>query len=219
MKIYVVGNNKNRFLLNDIRERFVVNQEHNNDNIDFLNPWYCELTAMYHLWKNCNDDIVGLEHYRRYFVNNRDMLLNKNEIQELLHNSDVVLTKWDYLARTKCKNSWEYLAPNTKEYILKFLDTVQPDEKDFILHDMRTATYFAKCNMFICNKEILNEYCKWFFPNATCFTTQELLQYPRCVGYVSEFIFGSFLKMKEYKITWQKSVEYDKTTQLIIGRF
>ena len=78
MKIYVVGSNKNIFLpLDDIREKFIINETHKGDNIDDLNPWYCELTGLYYLWKNCDDDIVGLEHYRRYFVNNQNKLLSK----------------------------------------------------------------------------------------------------------------------------------------------
>ena len=94
MKIYVVGNTKNKFLqLNNIREKFLVDQPHEGDNIDNLNPWYCELTGLYYLWKHCNDDIVGLEHYRRYFVNEKKNILNEFEIKEILKNNDIILYK------------------------------------------------------------------------------------------------------------------------------
>ena len=60
-KIYVVGSSKTKFLpLDGIREKFLVDVDHDGDNIDSLNPWYSELTGMYYLWKHCNDDIVVL---------------------------------------------------------------------------------------------------------------------------------------------------------------
>ena len=40
------------------------------DSISNLNPFYCELTGIYWAWKNMSPkiDIVGFNHYRRYFM-------------------------------------------------------------------------------------------------------------------------------------------------------
>ena len=72
MAIVVVGSSKNMFPeLDEGREKFLIDEPHSVDNIDGRNPWYCELTGLYWLWKNSDAYYVGLEHYRRYFESRR----------------------------------------------------------------------------------------------------------------------------------------------------
>lgn len=90
MKIYVVGSSKNKFFkLDESREKFLIDKPHEGDNIDNVNPWYCEMTGLYYLWKHVDDEIVGLEHYRRYMTN-ANKPITEAEAKTLLENYDLL---------------------------------------------------------------------------------------------------------------------------------
>lgn len=105
------------------------------DNISDLNPYFCELTGLYWVWKNWipkvnSDELVGFCHYRRFFSLNRkvehldaggDWEINK--IMSLLLNSsnDVILPEqisfpikqhWFSLSKrlNKAKFPWQKLS-------------------------------------------------------------------------------------------------------------
>lgn len=66
------------------------------DNISEKNPNYCELTGLYWIWKNCNDEYKGLVHYRRYFGKSNLKIGPSNiytyqEMVKMLETADIVL--------------------------------------------------------------------------------------------------------------------------------
>lgn len=143
--------------MDNIREKFLIDQPHEGDNIDFLNPWYCELTGLYYLWKHVDDDIVGLEHYRRYFVNDKGNLLSECEIRTALTDCDVLCIKEDYSRRSpNCIISYWDRNRITIE-ILKFLLFI----KHFIGEDFYNfckqymyGNWHALGNMFIGKRQL-----------------------------------------------------------------
>lgn len=217
MKIYVVGSSKNKFLpLDNIREKFLVDKKHEGDNIDFLNPWYCELTGLYYLWKHVDDEIVGLEHYRRYFVNDEGNLLSESEIREILKDNDVIAPY-----QKNKRNEWFcnprkmlFESPVLKEkqeelkhflFLLRYKDE---NFWNFIQNIWLNKNYILSNNMFISKKNIINNYCEFMFSILfeinNLFKTDLNNKTKRMYGYITECLFGAWLEYKNYKINEQK---------------
>ena len=215
MKIYVVGHSKNNFLpLDNIREKFLIDQKHEGDNIDFLNPWYCELTGLYYLWKHCNDDIVGLEHYRRYFVNNKKQLLSENEIRNILKNNDAIAHLSNdigtniYQAPTWCNSNHISMMDFAKR-VLFCLRYNYPEYKNLLMNLLNQRKHWQG-NMIICKKEILNNYCQWLFEDFLIkFKEFNLNDMPkRTFGYMTElFLFPFWCLINNIKIYNSKRIE------------
>lgn len=215
MKIYVVGSSKNRFLpLDNIREKFLVDQPHEGDNIDFLNPWYCELTGLYYLWKHVDDDIVGLEHYRTYFWKDGHPI-NEQQIKEELQNGDIICSGYAYPAFGRNILLTE-LNAQTHGTVKYFLYVLQRYDKGF-------AEYFKKylmgqklwcCNIFIGPKKIFDKWMEFFFNVIIDF--EEICPIGpktktwRREGYFAEFAFGAWLEYNGYKIIHCDGMKYNK---------
>ena len=215
MKIYVVGSSKNNFLpLDNIREKFLIDQKHEGDNIDFLNPWYCELTGLYYLWKHCDDDIVGLEHYRRYFVNNKNKLLSENEIREILQTNDIIahlsndIGSTIYNAPSWCNRNKISMMDFSKK-ILFCLRYNYSEYKDTLMNMLVQRKHWQG-NMIICKKELLNKYCQWLFEDFSIkfeeFKPKDIPE--RSFGYISElFLFPFWCLINNVKIYNSKRKE------------
>ncbi len=202
MKIYVVGSSKNKFLpLDNIREKFLIDQPHEGDNIDFLNPWYCELTGLYYLWKHVDDKIVGLEHYRRYFVNDKGNLLSENEINEILKNNDIICHE----SNTDQNDFWAKCRVRKMNLLKRYLiliKTFNPEMFNTYNEYIKKESYIQN-NMFICKKSLVNEYLTFLYESLNSFYEAEK-QFnklePREIGYIAEYFFGAYLQYKKYKL-------------------
>lgn len=201
--IYVVGSSKNNFLpLDSARKQFLVDKEHDGDNIDFLNRYYCELTGQYYMWKHCkDDDIVGIEHYRRYFVDGRN-LLGKPKIESLLSKHDIILNPFNHPGK-RCTYDW-FIANNKQDDMDKWLMLIKTVEPEFfpIMWNYMMSNKLYVCNMFVCRYDILDRWCKWLFPLLNKYDRTVGLgeNNLRIDGYLSEHTLGAWALWQGLKI-------------------
>ena len=206
MSIYVVGSSKNNFLpLDGFRTKFLIDHKHDGDNIDFLNGYMCELTGLYYMWKHCTDDIVGLEHYRRYLCYQGAQPIQEAMARKLLESTDVLCTTVTYPYRTPVKT---YLIKNGKsEAMMNFITVLGAIHgkayADHCLNYINGDTHILG-NMFIAKKELADKYCDYLFKAMTMYMASEAkhgrsLQ-PRILGYLAEFLLGSYWSYNNIKI-------------------
>ena len=163
------------------------------DSISHLNPYFCELTGMYWLWKNYHEaDYIGICHYRRYLLNEDGTIFNHGQLENLLQSHDIITTKLLTLPgsyydgfgtnhHTKdLINTGDVLKAKYPEY----WDTFQE-----LVHGPHT--YFG--NIFITSKENYDRYCEWLFD--ILFEVQKRTDFTgyndyhkRLFGFLSEFL-------------------------------
>jgi hypothetical protein len=179
------------------------------ENISEKNANYCELTGLYWLWKHCNDDYIGLVHYRRYFTHRfcGRHVLSDQEIRSLLKENDIILPFRHQINATVekqyCRNSGLKKDLERVDRILseKYPDYVQT-YRAFLKSD---RIYFF--NMMILDREKFNAYCSWLFDILFTLEQQvDLSEYndyqKRIFGFLSErllnvWVLKNRLKVKE----------------------
>jgi hypothetical protein len=87
--------------------------DNSDDNISVKNRFYSELTAIYWIWKNTNQEIVGTCHYRRFFTTQPEPILYK--IKRLLYYPVGIYRKRIGLIYTNNVNFWRNRILNESE--------------------------------------------------------------------------------------------------------
>lgn len=160
------------------------------DNISEKNRTYCELTALYWIWKNDCSDYTGLCHYRRHFAITEEMLmhfetsgidvvltipiLNFPSVREVYENDHLI-------------EDWNIMLEILKEFSPEYFQTAT---------EVQEGNYYYAYNMFIAKKEIFNEYCAWLFPilfecEKRCNPKSDIYQ-QRYIGFLAERLLTIF---------------------------
>lgn len=176
------------------------------ENISHKNPYYCELTGLYWAWKNLNSKYIGLVHYRRLF----SIKKNKKDIKYSLKYMELVKNLNDYKIFLPKKRHY-YIETIYSHYANTFdkshLDlsrTIIADKFPEYLNSFdevmnsRSAYMF---NMFILERELLNDYCSWLF--SILLELEDKIDFDslndfnkRLFGRVSEILFNVWLKQQ-----------------------
>lgn len=178
MKIYVVSHKKAKLPKEDIYRQIFVGKQRNGDsklltdavgdNISAKNPYYCELTALYWIWKNGSDDIEGLVHYRRYFFRNKfsksfNNLLRKKDIEREVANNKVILPEKRYIKNANVK---EHYSRHHNESDLIICRNIIKEKYPEYLQSFDTVMerrFIYPYNMIIAKKDLIDHYSEWLF--------------------------------------------------------
>lgn len=140
------------------KERICELTDDTGETISERNRQFCELTALYWIWKNAGEDIVGLEHYRRHF------LLQEDWYQKMRVNRiDVILPTPLYVAPSLAQNYRDRHMASDWEYMMDYLRRIHPGDYKEAVTFFETNLY-SPCNMFIMKREVLDALCTWLFP-------------------------------------------------------
>lgn len=183
-----------------------VHDDDSADNISGKNDRYCELTALYALWKNSDADVKGLAHYRRFFsANNKlspqnamfrtilpgDMprsILGQEQIADYLRDHDILIEYPRFpIFCSAYEDLLRFVFPEDIRVLSSLIHTEYPEYEDSWQRVLR-STNISYLNMLVAGKKVFDEYCSWLF---------ELLgkledRLPRVEGYDSQHkrIFG-----------------------------
>lgn len=172
------------------------------ENISKKNRQYCELTALYWIWKNAPEDILGLSHYRRHFI------LPEHWLERMEANHiDVVLPIPTCVLPSIEGNYRERHDPYDWDYLLEYLQRECPEDYE-VGKKVYADNLYSPCNMFIMRKTVLNDLCAWLFPVLDAVVahggTKEDTYFNRYPGFLSERLMTLYFEKhkQDYRIAY-----------------
>lgn len=176
------------------------------DNISEKNANYCELTALYWIWKNVTAEYIGLEHYRRFFYSKncfKAKPMSERQLLKKMGKYEVVLPVKENFKCSVYEHFKKLHYINDLEICRQLIALKYPEylkDFDFIMSER----HISVCNMFVMPKPLMDEYCEWLF--GILFEAEKKIDLSgrdayqsRVFGFLSERLFNVWLKHKNLK--------------------
>ena len=152
------------------------------DNISAKNPHFCELTCHYWAWKNLkNIDIIGLNHYRRYFdfqkkwpqfsadkhfISTKEFLNHPYlfpDLKELLQEYDIILPIARHWRVSNTQQYGDYHIAKDWEMLRQIIKERSPQYISAFEKTMDHSNKSVGYNMFITHWKHFDAYSEWLF--------------------------------------------------------
>ena len=204
--------------------RFFPVLDNTGDNISDRNPHFCELTAHYWAWKNLKCDIIGLNHYRRFFDFHRpfpafspdrsfiniDSFLKETyrfpDLETLLNDYDIILSPKRHYPYNVATQYAIFHLVNDLNLLKEVIQHLTPEYAEAFHTFMYHCNAYSGYNMFITGRKHFDEYSQWLF--SVLFELEKrvkLSAYPdqaRLFGYLSERLINVYCIRHRLKIKY-----------------
>ena len=197
----VIGVGNNKVIKADIYDSDGIN-------ISDKNPFYCELTALYWIWKNSVAvDFVGLEHYRRFFCGKNIFIacpMRLHKINKILNKYDIILPKQ---LRFNQSIYEQYKEIHFEQDLQKCFEVIKIKYPDYVadFNIIMGQRSLSPYNMFVMSRINLDKYCQWLFD--ILFEIEKLIDFrnrdsyqKRVFGFLAERLFNIWVHHQKLKV-------------------
>lgn len=190
--------------------------DNSGDNISLKNKTFCELTGLYWIWKNCkNDSVIGLVHYRRFFVYPmwkkiagkipvKYRMVSIKESEKILQQFDIIVPNL-FIYKTSV---WDnYKNEHSESDLIVVRKIIEERHRDH-LNDFDVVFrehMMYGCNMFVARYEFVDKYCMWLFD--ILFEAEkriDISQYDayqkRVFGFLAERLLNVYIRHNNLKV-------------------
>lgn len=175
------------------------------ENISSLNPYYGELTGLYWIWKHeIEADLVGVCHYRRYFLNESGGFMDQKDYEEALADCEVMTSElvssdssnWDTYASTHNVADMQMVGEAIKKLF--------PEDYQIFCEVLDSS----KCcygNLMVTTLDKFHEYCDWMFAileeaSKNIDVTGYDSYHKRVYGFLSEVLLYVWISARGYRM-------------------